>query len=303
MAPDGNKRKAAPLGVHTSIAGGRQLAVDRAVELGCTAMQIFGRNPRSWAFSPVPAHEAALFREKRAQESIWPVAVHTTYLINLCSPADELFDKSVDLFKGEISIAADLGADYLVTHLGSPGGLGAEYAVERVLEALEKAASIGVGGAGGAGALPGSVEILLENTSGAGAGFGANLDEIGRVLDGAARIGIKAGLCFDTCHGFAAGYPFGSVEDAGALVAAIDASVGLERLKLIHLNDSKGESGSRLDRHEHIGKGRIGATGLANFLNHPKIRGIPLILETPKKSLEDDPGNLRAVRRILKGDI
>ena len=295
MAPNDNKRKATPLGVHTSIAGGRQLAVDRAVELGCTAMQIFGRNPRSWAYSPVPAPEAALFREKRKEKSIWPVAVHTTYLINLCSPSDELFGKSVELFKGEISIAGALGADYLVTHLGSPGALGAEFAVERVIATLERAASNGAGAH--------TVEILLENTSGAGAGFGAKLGEIGRVLDGAAKAGIKAGLCFDTCHGFAAGYPFGSEQDAGTLVRAIDASVGLARLKLIHLNDSKGEGGSRLDRHEHIGKGRIGLKGLANFLNHPEIKGIPLILETPKKAPEDDIENLRAVRRMIGNDI
>jgi len=256
-------------------------------------MQIFGRNPRSWGYSPVEAAEAALFREKRAEASIWPVAVHTTYLINLCSPSDELFEKSIALFRGEISIAADLGADYLVTHLGSPGALGGEYAMERVVEALEKAA----------GGPSGPVEILLENTSGAGAGFGADLGEIGRVIDGAARAGLKAGLCFDTCHGFAAGYPFGAKKDADALVRIIDGSVGLEKLKLIHLNDSKGEAGSRLDRHEHIGRGRIGSKGLANFLNHPEIKGIPLILETPKKTPDDDPGNLRAVRRMIKGYI
>lgn len=291
------KRKATPLGLHTSIAGGREKAVDRAMELGCTAMQIFGRNPRSWAYAPVAPDEAALFREHRAASGIWPVAVHTTYLINLCSPSDELFEKSVDLFKGEISIAASLGADYLVTHLGSPGALGADYAVERVASALKKAAPKGSAGPAD------SVEILLENTSGAGAGFGADLAEIGRVLEGAAKGGIKAGLCFDTCHGFAAGYPFGTKKDADALVHEIEVSIGLDKLKLIHLNDSKGESGSHLDRHEHIGKGRIGAKGFAAFLNHPKIKGIPLVLETPQKAPGDEVMNLKAVRRILKGDL
>jgi len=292
MPSSGAGSKRVPLGLHTSIAGGRQKAVERAVELGCTAMQIFGRNPRSWGYSPVDEAEAALFREKRAESAIWPVAIHTTYLINLCSPSDELFKKSIDLFKGELRIADSLGADYLVTHLGSPGQKGAEYAIKRVVSALKKAASG-----------KHSVEILLENTSGAGAGFGSDLADIGRVIEGAAKAGIKTGLCFDTCHGFAAGYPFGSRKAAEELVSFIDASVGLERLKLIHLNDSKGEAASHLDRHEHIGKGRIGRKGLSFFLNHPKIKGIPLILETPKKASDDERKNLRAVRRILRGDI
>ncbi len=293
MAKTGKARALTPLGVHTSIAGGRHLSVERAVKLGCTAMQIFGRNPRSWGVTPLPSVEAALFRKAREKAGIWPVAVHTTYLINLCSPSEELFDKSVGLFRDELGIAGALGADYLVTHLGSPGEMGGAYAVRRVLSALENSASAARGGA----------EILLENTSGAGSGFGSSLKDIGRILKGAEEMGIRAGLCFDTCHAFAAGYPMKTGEDIAVLIKAIDAGVGLKRLKLIHLNDSKGEAGSMLDRHEHIGKGKIGAGGLALFLNRPEIKGIPLILETPKKDPGDDPRNLSAVREIIKGDI
>ncbi|MFQ5735506.1 MAG: deoxyribonuclease IV [Thermodesulfobacteriota bacterium] len=283
-----------PLGVHTSIAGGRHLSVDRAVELGCTAMQIFGRNPRSWGFTPVPDADAALFRRKRQEASIGPVAVHTTYLINLSSPDDALFKKSVGLFKGELGIADALGADYLVTHLGSPGSMGVEFAVGRVVSALKETVL----------STPGArTRILLENTSGAGSGFGGDIAVIGRILALAQKEGIEAGLCFDTCHAFAAGYPMRSAEEVASLVSRLDAEAGPGRVRLIHLNDSKGEAGSKLDRHEQIGMGRIGTEAFSLLLNHPSIRGIPLILETPKKAPGDDARNIDAVRDILKGDI
>lgn len=278
-----------PIGVHTSIAGGLYLSVDRASELGCDAMQIFGRNPRSWAFKPIPPSEAEMFKARRAKAKIWPVIVHTTYLINLCAPDTANFDKSVDLFKKEVGIAEELGADYLVTHLGSPGELGGEFALKRIGSALKDVSAGGLGK---------KATVLFENTAGGGYSFGSRLADIRSIIDGAAGSGLKTGLCFDTCHAFAAGYPMRTPEEIEGLVRTIDKEVGLPNLKVIHLNDSKGAISSNLDRHEHIGKGKIGLDAFRYLLNHKKIRSIPMILETPKKTPQDDPYNLKTVRDL-----
>ncbi len=279
-----------PLGVHTSIAGGISNSIDRIEELGCDAMQIFARNPRSWSSRPIPKSEVDLFRAKRRKAGIWPVAIHTTYLINLCAPDTGIFDRSVGLFKAEICTAEELGADYLVTHLGSPFDMGTDFAIKRIGSALEEVHASGLGK---------RTTILLENTAGSGYGFGSDLRDVARIMDSAARSGLDTGLCFDTCHAFAAGYPMSGEGDALELVKTLDREAGLKRLRLIHLNDSKGGLNSKIDRHEHIGLGKIGLAGFRAFLGNPAIRKIPMILETPKKSEKDDPRNLRTVRRIL----
>lgn len=253
-------------------------------------MQIFARNPRSWADAPLSSQTVSLFRKAREEAGLWPVAVHTTYLINLCAPDPDIYEKSLALFQSELRSAEALGADYLVTHLGSPKEMGIPFAIERVKASLKAVADAGLGR---------TTKILLENTSGAGTGFGADLADIAELLDAASSYGLDAGLCADTCHGFAAGYAVSDLKGPDGFVASIDASVGLERLKLIHLNDSKGKLGSKLDRHEHIGRGEIGIDSISSFLLDERIAGIPLILETPKKTLEDDPENLRIVRSII----
>lgn len=280
-----------PIGVHTSIAGGVSNSIDRAVALGCDAVQIFGRNPRTWRFTPIAGPEVRLFRSRREKAGIYPVAVHTTYLINLCAPVDETFEKSVDLFKLELASAEALGADYLVTHLGSPVGLGGEFARARILGALREVAKDGLGRKTG---------ILLENTAGSGHTYGSSLHDIGAVAKGAEGFGLKVGICLDTCHAFAAGYAMTTPADVERLVSTIDREAGLERVRLIHLNDSKGAFGSRLDRHEHIGEGHIGIEGFTAILSHPALSKIPMILETPKKDEDDDRRNLKTVRDIQK---
>lgn len=281
-----------PLGVHTSIAGGLYRSVERAEALGCSCMQIFGRNPRSWIYKPLPAHEAALFKAARKKAGLWPVAVHTNYLINLSSPDDDIYYKSIDIFKKELGIAEAIGADYLVTHIGSPQDMGADFAVRRVGQAMRDAGKSG---------LNPRTMILLENTSGAGYGFGSSLKDIGRIIEGAGEDGLEIGLCLDTCHAFTAGYSYSNPEEVKAFLKRIDSEAGIENLKLIHLNDSKGAFNSNLDRHEHIGRGRIGIEAFRLLLNHPKIKKIPMILETPKKTEEDDPMNLATVRKLLAG--
>lgn len=278
-------------GFHTSIAGGLHRSVDRIVELGCSAMQIFARNPRSWRFTPVGKEEVALFRSKREESGINPVAVHTTYLINLSSPDDDIFEKSLGLFKSELALAEALGADYLVTHLGSSRGAGGEFALRRVKYAMTEVKKEGLAKA---------TTILAENSAGSGESFGSDLSDIGAVLDHADSIGLKNGLCFDTCHGFAAGYPMRTRAEVKALAPRIEREAGLGRLKLLHLNDSKGGFNSRVDRHEDIGKGRIGPAGLEAVLKDPVFSRLPIIMETPRKDKSDDLRNLKALIRFLK---
>lgn len=287
----GGRRKArAPIGFHLSIAGGFAASVDRAADFGCDAFQIFPGNPRGWAHNMVSPDDAALFRDRRRAVGIRCVVVHTAYLINLATPVDAAFRKSIALFNDELRCAEALGADYLVTHLGSPLKADKAFAAERVCEALGEAARLGLGK---------KTMILLENTSGSGTGFGADLGAIGSIIKETRSVGQQTGLCFDTCHAFAAGYPLCQEADGTALVETINREAGLDNLKLIHLNDSKGAPGSRIDRHEHIGAGRIDLAALSTFIRHPAIRKIPLILETPKKTGRDDRRNYAAVLELL----
>jgi deoxyribonuclease-4 len=274
-----------PLGVHVSIEGGVSMAIERARELGCDALQCFGANPRGWQGSALTKAEARRFRALREGAGIAVVAVHASYLINISSPSDALFARSIKALEKELSRAALIGADFLVVHLGSSLGKGKDFAIERAGAALDMVASI---------IEESGVELLLENTAGAGHTTGASLSDVGALLKGR-----PIGFCFDTCHAFAAGYPMKTPADVSLLVDAIKRNVGLKRLKLIHVNDSKGECGSRLDRHEHVGRGQIGLEGFRAFLGHPAVKDVPLILETPKDSSAADKRNLAIVRNMM----
>ncbi len=255
-------------------------------------MQIFSRSPRAWRIKPVDRKDVELFRKERERAAIRPVVVHTSYLINLSSPDDELFKRSLALFRHELSSAELLGADYLVTHLGSHRGAGTAKAFERIKRALGEVTGAGLGTA---------TMVLAENSAGGGNTFGSSLKEIGSVIEYARSIGLNMGLCFDTCHGFASGYDMRTAAEVRTLVGTIEREVGIERLRLIHLNDSKGAFNSGVDRHEAIGRGRIGRAGLGEFLMNKKISSLPVIMETPKKDKMDDLRNLKVVRAIMMG--
>jgi len=276
------------LGFHVSISGGFALAVQRAYEIGCTTMQIFSRNPRGWTVKPLDDGDIAEFKRLREQWDIGPVFVHTNYLINLASPKADLYERSIEQFVVDLERTERLGAEYLVTHLGSASGTDAGWMIERVADALNMAMQLHKPQA----------MILLENTAGEKGDVGYTLaqvqDVISRLTD-AANIGV----CYDTCHGFAAGYDIRTKEGVDALAREIDATVGLGRLKGIHLNDCLKDLGSHVDRHWHIGEGKIGDNGFRTFLRHKAFRAVPLIMETPKESEEDDPRNLRKVRSLL----
>lgn len=288
----GNKDSFIPLlrlGVHVSILGGIEKAVLRAGELGCSAMQIFSRNPRGWKVLPLSRRSMMSFQEALARQDLNPIVVHTPYLINLATPDDRLYRRSIAALAVDLNRAAQIGARYVVTHLGSAREESKAYGQERVVKALKVVLRQAV-----------PVTLLLENSSGAGQGIGGRFEELQAIMEGAEEK-ERLGVCFDTCHGYAAGYDFSTREKADFLAGELNRTIGRKRLLLLHLNDCAGKLGAHLDRHEHIGAGKIGLSGFRNLLGHPAFQGIPMILETPKKTPHDDRMNLLRIRRIYQG--
>ena len=277
------------LGFHVSISGGFSLAVQRAFELGCTCMQIFIRNPRGWTVKPLDGNDIKEFKKLREKWDIGPVFVHTNYLINLASPRPDLYERSIEQFVIDLERTEALGAEYLVTHLGSASGKEAEWMIDRVSSALNMARKLH----------PPQATILLENTAGEAGDIGYTLEQMREVI---VRLNFSSsvGICYDTCHGFAAGYDIRSRKDVDALAKHIDTTVGLDRLKGMHLNDCLRDFGSHVDRHWHIGEGKIGVEAFKILLNHRDFKGVPKIMETPKETEEDDPRNMRVVKSLLK---
>lgn len=278
------------LGVHVSIAGGIERAVFRAAELGCSAMQIFSRNPRGWMTSPLSPQAVLLFRRAAVAKDIRPVVVHTPYLLNLASQERVLFEQSLSALILDLKRAEQLGAGFVVTHLGSGAQGGRASAVGRVVQGLRAALRV-----------DSPVRLLLENSAGGGGSLGATLEELKEIIAGAGG-DPRLGVCFDSCHGYAAGYDFTAPEKAAALARKIRETLGAQRLGLLHLNDSAGGLGEHLDRHQHVGEGKIGLAGFKPLLNHSFFRRVPMILETPRKTLEDDRRNLALVRALLGGN-
>ncbi|MBA7598718.1 putative endonuclease 4 [subsurface metagenome] len=273
------------LGYHVSISGGVDMAVDRAVELGCDTFQIFTRNPRSWRSRQLADEEVAAFRAKRAEAGLDPVVGHMPYILNLASPQDEVYGRSVGSLAVGLERCSALGIGFLVTHLGSHLGSGAEAGLRRVVGALD-------GVLGGDGT---DVVVLLENGAGSANGVGSSFEELGRILDGVGCPG-RVGVCLDTCHMFVAGYDVRTREALGETLDAFDSSVGFGRLGVVHLNDSVGALGSGRDHHEHIGLGEIGLDGFRAIVGS-RLACLPLILETPLDGRRGE--DLGVVRGLL----
>jgi len=277
------------LGFHVSISGGFSVAVQRARELGCTTMQIFSRNPRGWTVKPLDKDDVAEFKKLRIEYDVNPVFVHTNYLINLASPKADLYERSIEQFVIDLERTENLGAEYLVTHLGSASGQEPGWMIDRVSGALNMAMKLHKPRA----------TILLENTAGEKGDVGYTFEQVQLVIAGltdAASIGV----CYDTCHGFAAGYDIRTKEGVDAVAKKIDETVGLERLKGMHLNDCLRDFDSHVDRHWHIGEGKIGEDGFKAIVNHKAFKDVPKIMETPKETEEDDPRNMKKVRSLMK---
>jgi deoxyribonuclease-4 len=280
--------KSRPLGTHMSIAGGLCKAIERAESVAATAVQIFTRNQKRWENPPLADEEAVAFRA--AAPRLRYVCAHAGYLINLASPDEASRQRSLDALLDELDRAERLGCDCLVLHPGSPKDDGAEIGLSRVAEGLLAALS----------ATPNDkVRIALENTAGQGSALGADIDELGRLLDLCDR-DPRLTVCIDTAHAFAAGYDLTGQAGVDLLARTIDRRIGWDRVRVLHLNDATYACGSRRDRHEHIGRGQIGEAGFRHLLAIPELRCTPGILETHKdpKTLAEDIVNLRAIRRI-----
>lgn len=283
------------VGIHTSIAGDLAESLEIAQQLGGNALQIFSANPRMWprAAAPgsrirVPEAEAARFRQRRAELQLGPLVIHDNYLINLASPDRVLRVRSIQAFRDEAIRAMALGADFLVAHPGASRGAGNGRAIEGLAAALRQALR---------GLRLGGLRVLVENTAGQGTVLGATFQELQAILEACGDLSL--GVCLDTAHAFAAGYPIHTPEGLERTLQAIEGTVGLRRVHLVHVNDSKTALGSRVDRHEHIGRGRIGLEAFRRILNHPLLAGRPLILETPIDKPGDDRRNVLMVWRLV----
>jgi deoxyribonuclease-4 len=276
------------IGIHTSIAGSYLNALESARKLGCNALQIFSASPRMWQGGParIPDVDAQAFRARRDELRLGPLVVHANYLINLASEQRMLQTRSIQAFHDEIVRAVSLGADFLVVHPGARGEAKTEHAVSTIVESVKQASKR---------APMGNLRILIENTAGMGSAVGARLEEVGEILAGLRD--VPAGACLDTAHLFAAGYDIKSEGGLASTIGQIDGAIGLENVPVFHMNDSKIPLGGRVDRHEHIGKGKIGVEAFARILRHPRfgattpegLTGRAFVAETPI----DDPGDDR----------
>ena len=274
------------LGLHVSIEGEIDQAVERALERGCNTMQMFTRNPRGWQFKELDSDLVECFRTKLEGSGIEPVFSHMPYLPNLASPKEEVYALSVKSLKVELQRCTQLRIPYVVSHMGSNLGLGKTAGLQRIVAAINSALQES----------PGETVILLENTAGTKNSMGSTFEDTRRILDRIVER-KRVGVCLDTCHAFAAGYDIATPTAIERTLERFRDVIGIDMLKVIHLNDSIGGLGSHLDRHEHIGLGKIGENGFRNILHSPLGR-FPLILETPIDERRSDIGNLQKVREL-----
>jgi len=275
------------VGAHLSIAGAIYEAIDRAVHLECDCLQIFSRNPRTWQAKALSDEDAGEFRRRRQSAGLDPVVVHVPYLINLCSSEPDLYQRSIKEFAADLVRAARIGADYFVSHVGSHKGAGETAGLGQIASALQIILADA----------PGTVLVLLENTAGSANSLGHRFEQLQAILETTDRPG-RLGLCLDTAHAYEAGYDVASPDGLDRTLDELDRRVGLEHLKIIHANDSKTEPGSHRDRHEHIGRGTIGLEGFRTIVNHPSLRDLPFILETPIDTGGDTARDLRVLRSL-----
>ena len=273
------------LGFHVSIAGGFKKVVPRAQERQCETIQLFSRNPRSWKYRPLDTEDILIFKKQIKEYGIWPVFVHMPYLANLASTSRELWQRSLDSLIEDLKRSAIIDAQYLIMHVGS--------APEKTtgLQNISKGINLALS------RIQNDVRLLLENTAGSGAELGHTFTQLANIID---RIEDKKriGVVLDTAHAFEAGYDLRTETAMLKSLAEFDRIIGLERLHLVHLNDSKTECGSHSDRHWHIGQGHIGQ-GMFHILHCRKLHHLPFIMETPRTNLKEDLMNMMKVRQIL----
>jgi deoxyribonuclease-4 len=277
------------IGVHISIEKSLDRAFDRAEEIGCTTFQIFTRNPRTWKIKPLEADEVAAFRERRKKSGFRALVAHMPYLPNLASPDNATMQVSRLSLSAEVKRCDTLGIDYLVAHLGSHLGKGTMLGIRNVSDAVNQALASSEGG----------TTILLENMAGQKNSVGSRLEELTLILE-RVRKEERVAVCLDTCHFFAAGFDLSGAEAVDESMEVLEDSIGIARIKVVHLNDSKGVLGCNLDRHERIGKGKIGKKGMKAFLHYRGIAERPLIMETPYDDKNEMKESVAFVRSLLR---
>ena len=281
-------------GAHLSVAGGLHNALISAAKLGFDCVQIFVKNQRQWAAKPLTEEQIRLFQETQRQTGIRPVVAHAGYLLNLASPRQSARRRSIVALIDELQRCEALGVPFLVLHPGSHVGAGIDLGIANVVRSLNDAHKATRGFA---------ARVLLETTAGQGDSLGCDIKQIGRIIDGTTEPD-RLGVCLDTCHLFAAGYNLGDAAGYESALTLLAAHVGLARIKCIHMNDSRCGCGGRVDRHEHIGKGKLGRQGFIHIVNDSRLAAVPRILETPKgtdgRGTDLDRVNLRRLRRMIR---
>lgn len=281
-------------GAHLSIAGGLQNALYAGRDIGCDCVQLFVKNQRQWKAASLLPMQIEAFRAARRETGLTPLLAHASYLLNLASPLADMRRRSKTALLDELQRCEALGIDYLIFHPGSAKGDSEHAALRRVArglnEILRKTKGL-------------RTRLLIESTAGQGATIGHRFEQIAAIIDRVERP-ERVGVCLDTCHLFAAGYDFRAAEGYRAMMEELDTVMSVAQVKCVHVNDSKGRLGSRLDRHEHIGKGQIKKSGFAHLINDPHFAGIPMILETPKgkdgRGVNYDKLNLKRLRSLIR---
>lgn len=276
------------IGVHVRRGNGLEHSVRKAAEIGCETIQVFAANPSAWHTAPIKPALADSFRHLTEKLGLFPVFVHTPYLLNLASPDAEIHSKSVVALEDSMSRASLLGAQYVVTHIGSHRGTNLHDGVARVSDGLSQVLRVSAS----------EVILLLENSAGAGDSVGHRFEDLRMILDNLPEYNERLGICLDTAHLWGAGYDVSSQDSVSRTLDEFDSVVGFRWLRQIHLNDTNVALGSRRDRHANIGTGNIGEAGFAAILRHPAVAPLAGIIETPARSLEDDIHDIDILRRL-----
>jgi len=279
------------IGIHTSTAGGVSNAAERAYRLGCNAFQIFSSSPRQWAPYELGEPQCAEMNRLRAKYNLKPLVIHANYLVNLASSNELFLKKSMAAFRGEVERALSLGAEFLALHPGSFRGSGREQGLLRTAAGIAASTS-------GLDLANGGLTILIENTAGSEFSLGGSFEQVAELLDRLRGI-VPVAACIDTCHTHVAGYDIVSEEGLYSTLHHLDATVGLNNVKVWHCNDAKAARGSKLDRHQHIGKGMIGKETFRILLNDPRLAHAAFIAETPIDTPGDDRRNVDALKRLV----
>jgi deoxyribonuclease-4 len=278
------------IGIHTSTAGALSNAAQKAIELGANTFQIFSSSPRMWRYPPLRIPEIAALRDLRQQHDLHPLVIHDNYLINLASRDPEIRTKSIRAYREEVTRAVAIGAEYLVAHPGSYRDQSIADAIYSLADGVAEAVD---------GVEHGGLTLLIENTAGQGAALGSKFEELAKMRELLLpRLRFPVGYCIDTCHSLAAGYDLASAGGLAETVARLDDVLGLDRIPVIHANDSKGALGSHLDRHANIGEGAIGEDGFRRILHHRALQEKAFILETPIDNEGDDRRNVDMLKRL-----